>query len=534
MSGPTGNGRAVAPGTIGAPPSWPRPIASLLYGDADAQPLSGDDIDPSVCQDLNFGQVVDGVTNGREEADLIAAVLNRQLHDQGLIGFRQEIFRDLEDENLCANVTDFVALLGQVRSHFKQMGDMHSSHQRQGWFLDAALIYCEAIRSLVTAFESAQVASAGLAAFCDLFRSYADSDAFCALSSEALASRASLSAIRYCVHIGGGRVDVSRYDGQPDYSAEVLETFSRFQQASANDYRVKYRGWPAMNHVGAKILSLVARLHEDEFSELQTFCERHSHFYDPKVRQFEREVQFYLSFLEFLSPMKKAGLHFCFPEVSSERMVFATDTFDLALASRLTTGERPVVLNEFHLSEGERVFVVSGANQGGKTTFARTFGQLHHLASVGCPVPGTSARLNLFDRIFTHFEREEELQRMRGKLEDDLVRVKEVFDAATQDSIVILNEIFTSTTLNDARFLGQKVMERITQVGLLCVYVTFVDELASFSDSVVSMVSTIVPENPAERTYKVVRGPANGLAFAWAIAQKYDLTYERLREKVGR
>jgi DNA mismatch repair protein MutS len=528
-------GRQDQPPLEGAsPPEASGPFISLLCGEAPAALEAGrQDEDRSFASDLNLDQIVAAIAGDREERDLITRVLFGHLRDDGVVRYRQEVFQDLENPDLFAQVQRFAGLMGQVRAHLRQLAKMQYRYQREGWLLDAAAIYCDAVQSLAGHLASAKISSRGLLAFREYLASYAASAEFTALASGTRNRKDALGQVRYCNRIRGGRVEVSRYQGEDDYSAVVLKTFERFKQGAVKDYLVHYRTWPGMNHVAAQIVELVARLFPEEFSALEEYCRQHAAFLDEGIRRADQELQFYLAYLDHIGPLRAAGLRFCYPEVSaSSKTVLAADTFDLALAHKLVSGRKPVVTNDFRLEGRERIFVVTGPNQGGKTTFARTFGQLHHLASVGCPVPGSAARLFLSDRLFTHFE-EENLAKMSGKLEDDLVRIGEILRAATPASIIVLNEIFTSTTLHDARFLGTKLLTKVMQLDALCVCVTFVDELASLGEPVVSMMSTIVPQNPAERTYKVVRKPADGLAYALALAEKYDLTYERLRGRVA-
>lgn len=489
---------------------------------------------PDFFADLNLGQIIDAITLGSQEYNL-TPFFYTALRDVDAIAYRQGVMQDLEHPPLLENIKSFAKKMRAMREKQEMTAKLYYHYQQERWFLNAAEAYCDAVKSLARDLSLAHLRSTGFQALRDYVTAYAESSSFTTLAAETERLQTDLAAVRYCLLIKGNTVRVRKYEGEIDYSSVVEETFEKFKQGAPKDYRVKFlSGAASMNHVEAMILDCVSKLYPDLFSALDQYCARYLGYLDPKIATFDREVQFYVSYLDYMTGFRQMGLHFCHPQVSEHsKEICDYDGFDLALAQKLRLMNALVVCNDFYLKGSERIFIVSGPNQGGKTTFARTFGQLHYLASLGLPVPGREARLFLCDRILTHFEKEEDITNLRGKLLDDLVRIHEVLEQATSNSVIIMNEIFTSTTIEDAIFLSREMMRRINQLDALCVCVTFIDELASFSEKTVSMVSAVVPDNPIVRTFKIVRRPADGLSYALTIAEKHRLTYDRLKERIS-
>jgi DNA mismatch repair protein MutS len=509
---------------------------SILYVDGAVDvPPAGDTEQPRFFGDLNLDQVVAGITD-KCEYDL-KPFFYSALKDIRTIQYRQEVMQDLQDENVLRALEAFTARMRAMRARREQSNDANRSGYRiaaQRLFLGAVREYCEAVECLSRDLASVVPNSRGLCEFSAYLRGYANSDGFRSVAGDAGSLAADLDAITYSLLLNNGSVTVRHYAGEMDYTVTVEDLFRKFRGDSRGRAQSEVRRRDPVNHIEAQIQERLALLFPDTFEALERFYEsRATGYADPIILRFNTEVHFYLSYLAFIGKMRSAGLTFSLPRMSrTSKEIYARNAFDIALASRLTPGRNAVIPNDFALWGPERLFVVTGPNQGGKTTFARMIGQMHYLASLGCPVPGAETRLFLSDRIFTHFERQEDPSALRGKLQDELIRIREILDEASPSSLVILNELFSSTTYQDAVYLSKQVMARVCALDVLGVWVTFLDELASLNENTVSVVSIVDPKNPVARTYKLERRPANGLAYALAIAQKYRVSYESLKERI--
>ncbi|WP_207384771.1 MutS-related protein [Achromobacter xylosoxidans] len=488
--------------------------------------------EPDYFVDLNLDQAIGAILAGREEYTL-DGLFREPLHTLEAVTYRHEVFRDLADRKLQSVLRTFAEGMRAMRKQLAQAAKLHYAYQQKRWYLEGIQTYCASVSKLACALRATTIRSRALGVFGEFVNGYVESPNFGALDADTSGLIAELDSISYSIVVDGGTLRVFRYAQEDDYSRVIESTFEKFRQGEARDHRVEFREFPDMNHIEAKVLEFVALLNPRQFQRLDELYAVHQRYLDATVAMFDREIQFYLAYLDHMEQFKRIDRQFCFPEMSeSDKRVYVNDSFDIALGQKLLSAGRRVVCNDFELEAGQRMIVVSGPNQGGKTTFARMFGQLFHLAGLGCPVPGSAARLLLSDRVFTHFERQEDINNLRGKLKDDLVRIHQILRKASSRSVLVMNEIFTSTSLADALFLSEKVMKEADSLDVIGVWVTFIDELASYSDKVVSMVSSVDPQQTSTRTFKVLRAPASGRSYAMSLAEKYGLTGDKIRERL--
>lgn len=511
----------------------PRSFKSILFPPGLEHERRDHTQQPACFTDLNLDQIIAAIVAKRDEAALRPLFYSTYRHEE-IIRHRQAVFVDLERPEVFTFFPKFGNTMRTVRANLSYAEKITAKRHRDMVVLRAINLYCEAIKTLLSDLRSQTLRSAGLTGLRAYLSDYAASAHFMALTAEAHDLQKRLSKIIYGTLFHGDKVTVRKYASESDYTATVLDRFARFRETD-----IESPGSPppvddfALNHIEEGILEFVGRLFPEPFSTLERYVVRNAGFVDDVIAAFDREIGFFVAYLTYIASLKQTGLSFCHPKVSaSNKETNVSSSFDLALAMKLCQEKGSVICNDFHMTGAERVIVVSGPNQGGKTTFARMFGQLHYLAGLGCPVPGVHAQLFLADQLFTHFEREENITNLRGKLEDELVRLHQSCEAMTFNSVFVLNEIFNSTSLEDQIFLSTNVLQQILATDAIGTCVTFIDALSTLNEKTVSMVSTVMPDDPAQRTFKIVRRVADGLAYALSLAEKRGVTYDRLRMRI--
>lgn len=254
------------------------------------------------------------------------------------------------------------------------------------------------------------------------------------------------------------------------------------------------------------------------------------------------ELLYYIHWAEYVEKLQKNGFTMCKPKVleSEKREMRAEGLYNIRLAQPLLKkgeGSSSIVTNDLDFDAEHRIYILTGANRGGKTTITQAVGLAFLMAQGGIYVAADSFDFSPADNLFTHYPADENQTMDLGRLGEESKRFRDIFQQATAKSLLLLNESFSTTSFEEGYYIARDVVRILRRLGVRTIYNTHMHKLAMELEELNqeggdSKVASLITETKeGRRSYKLRVAPPEGLSYARDIAEKYGVTYEML-EKV--
>lgn len=182
------------------------------------------------------------------------------------------------------------------------------------------------------------------------------------------------------------------------------------------------------------------------------------------------ELAFYLACMNLRRQLLDLDEPVCVPAVrpAGQRTLSCSELYDASLA--LNMG-RKVVGNDVD-ADGKNLFVITGANSGGKSTFLRSLGLAYLMMQAGMFVPARTFRAEICEGLFTHYKREEDTGMQHGKLDEELGRMSAIVDCVKPNSLVLFNESFASTNEREGSEIASQIVQALLAGNVKIAFVT--------------------------------------------------------------
>lgn len=263
------------------------------------------------------------------------------------------------------------------------------------------------------------------------------------------------------------------------------------------------------------------------------------------------ELTYYIRWAEYIEKLQERGAVFSKARVvdsayqpyegaskvadsKSRYYMKARGVYNIKLAAFDTEESDHIVANDLNFDSEHRVYILTGANRGGKTTITQTIGQLFVLAQGGIYIPGDEFEFAPVDCVFTHFPADEDKTLDLGRLGEECKRFKEIFDGAGDRSLILLNETFSTTSFEEGYYIARDSVRAILTKGSRTIYNTHMHKLGFDVDEMNEgrtegkAYSLVVHNEGSHRSYKIEIASPAGKSYASDIAEKYGVTYDML------
>lgn len=498
--------------------------------------------EPSFFRDLHLHDIMERIlTLSEQKVDILSYfyTLPDNIED---VYYRQEIYTDLMNPSIREWITNLCRKMEFALGRQDMVKQTKDTLVQAAYYLEASMEYGKGIEEFVTSSMEKEIQSEGLQNFyayvSEEWKSLQQNE-FCKTLEEA---RSILTSLTYTLSVQPDKIVMEENaEEEEDYLAELKELLQLEE-----DYDTKISGvfsdMVEPSVFERTMLHVLNRNHPDTFERLVYFYKKYKGIFSDVIFRFTKEVHFYLSFLLLAERTKEKGYPFCMPQVTDynsentsdrKEKFIGEDIYDVALLWKSNKADAPVVTNDFSFYHQASFFVVTGPNQGGKTTFARALGQAVYFSIMGLPVNASFMEIPFFRGLSTHFETEESLMSNAGKLKEEINRLEPMMLSKDEGQFIILNELFTTATTADAYSMGKRVMEHFLERKCYGIYVTHIQELAEESDFVKSLVAQVEEGEEKKRTYRIIPMKPQGYGYSESLVIEFHLQYEEIVRRLS-
>ena len=249
------------------------------------------------------------------------------------------------------------------------------------------------------------------------------------------------------------------------------------------------------------------------------------------------EIEFVSRAAELLRELSShPGCSICYPTLApmSEKRFEAVGLYNPRVALAI---DDEIVTNDLSFDDEARIYVLTGPNRGGKSVITVALGAAQAMCQLGLPVPAQSAVISPVSGIFTHFPEGADDTIDKGRLGEECARLKEIFDGADADTMILLDESLSSTGAYEASYIASEILSAFAAMRCRGIFSTHLHELAASVPEInerslkaggVKLDTLVAGIEEGQRSFKIHRAKPDGKSYARDIADKYGLSFENL------
>lgn len=249
------------------------------------------------------------------------------------------------------------------------------------------------------------------------------------------------------------------------------------------------------------------------------------------------EIEFLTKAAEYLGMLRDRGVKLTFPKLRKEGRALTAKGLVNPVIALATEGE--IVPNDVTFDGDAGAYILTGPNRGGKSVFTSSVGIACLTAELGLPVAAEEFEFSVCDGVFCHFPSGDDTVE-RGRLGEECERLSEIVEAATEKSVVLLDESLSSTGSVEASEIAKDLLAGLASRGCRVIFSTHLHTLAANTDAINELsasrggvkIDNLVAEiSGGERSFRIARRAPEGKSYASDVAEKYGLTFEKIANK---